>query len=167
MSLFRKLVLVPTDEITTTTTTRHRQNIPSLEDVQADEFNKMESRTRKSSAAPIIASSHKPSNELITTQIFSIPDKQARGQALSLLTRLQKNPFIEWDEMGNVHLYGNYLPRANIADLIRYDKVYSKNPRDARKRATPPPHWNEFNTVAQRMSQTGAGYKQHKCPIHR
>ena len=165
MSPFRKLVLVPIDE-TSTTTNRYRGNLPSLEDVQADEFNKMESRTRKSSAAPIIASSHKPSNELITTQIFSIPDKQARGQALSLLTRLQKNPFIEWDEMGNVHLYGNYLPRANIADLIRY-AVYSKNPRDARKRATPPPHWNEFNTVAQRMSQTGAGYKQHKCPIHR
>jgi hypothetical protein len=166
MSLFRKLVLVPIDETSTTTANRYRGNLPSYEDVQADEFNKMSTRTRKISAAPVITSSHKPSNELITTQIFSIPDKRARGQALSLLTRLQKNPFIEWDEMGNVHLYGNYLPRANIADLIMY-AVYPKNPRDARKRATPPPHWNEFNAVAQRMSQTGSGYKQKKCPLHR
>jgi hypothetical protein len=162
MSLFRKLVLVPIDEITTT---RHRQTIPSLEDVQADEWNKLATRTRPSSAAPIVSSSHKPSNELITSKILSIPDKRARGEALSLLARLQKNPFIEWDEMGNVHLYGNFLPRANLADLVRY-AVYQKDPRDARRRATPPPHWNEFHAVAQRMSQTGSGYKHTRCPVH-
>ena len=164
MSLFRKLALVPIDE-TGTTTISQRRNIPSFEDVEADKFNKIATRKHESSSAPVIASSHKPSNELITAHIFSIPDKRVRGQALSLLTRLQKNPFIEWDELGNVHLYGNYLPNANIADLIRYT-VYPKNPRDARKRATPPPHWNEFNAVAQRMPQIGSGYKQRKCPVH-
>jgi hypothetical protein len=133
--------------------------------VEADQLNKEMMRSRPSIAAPTVRNNNKTSNQLITTKIFSIPDKQARGEALSLLARLEKNPFIEWDDMGNVQLYGSDLGGANIADLVRY-AVYPKNPRNARRNAIPPAHWNEFLAAIQRMPQTGSGYKRRKCPIH-
>ena len=97
MSLFRKLVLVPIDETVErpATTIRNQRNIPAWRDVEADQLNKEMMRSRPSIAAPTVGNNHKPSNQLITTKIFSIPDKQARGEALGLLARLEKNTFIE------------------------------------------------------------------------
>ena len=157
---------MPIDEtVERPATISNQRNIPTWRDVEADQLNKEMMRSRPSIAAPTVGNNHKRYNQLITAKSVSIQNKRERGEALGLLARLEKNPFIEWDDMGNVQLYGSYLRGANIADLIRY-AVYPRNPRDARRKATTPSFWNEFNAEIQRMPQTGSGYKQRKCPIH-
>lgn len=163
MSKFRKMVLVPLDKATERYT---KGIIPSLYDVRDDELNKEAAIERIRNKAPHLESNRQPNNELIRAKIFAIPDKVARGEALGLLNKLSKNPFIEWDELGNVTIYGNHLPGANLADLIRYS-VYQRNPRDKRKKAEPPAYFKEFRAVASRVPpQSGSGYKRRKCPIH-
>ena len=163
MSKFRKLVLVPFDEVGSLSTKGY---MPSLYDVRDDELNREAAIEWSRNKSRHSVSNKRPNNELIAAKILAIPDKAARGEALTLLSKLSKNPFIEWDELGNVTIYGTYLPGANLADLIRYS-VYQKNPRDGRKKAVPPAYFQEFSAVAQRVSsESGSGYKRSKCPVH-
>ena len=170
MSQFRRLVLVPFDETENrniTTTTRQKRNVPSMQDVMADEENKQTfvSWSRQRAQAPSGSSRRDGSHQYITSAILSIPKKALRSEAFRLVNQLQKNPFIQWDDEGNVSLYDSHLPGANIADLIRF-AVYPKNMVDGRKKVVKPPHWQAFSNALQRMPQSGSGYKRQKCPIH-
>lgn len=163
---FRKLVLVPIDEASTITRRGGgRARVPSLHDIRDDELNKKSAVEESRKRYMQDGSRARPSNKLITAKLLAIPDKYVRGEALSLLHRLEKNPFIRWDEMGMVTLHGTYLPESNIADLIIFS-VYPKNLRDGRRRVVPPAHWEEFNEIVQRVPQSGSGHKRKRCPIH-
>ena len=105
MNQLRKLVLVPFDETENRhiTTTSQKRNVPSMQDVMADEENKQAfvSWSRQRAQTPSGSSRRDGSHQYITSAILSIPKKALRSEAFRLVNQLQKNPFIQWDDEGN------------------------------------------------------------------
>ena len=133
MSKLRKMVLMPSEEADGHST---KAVIPSKSYVRNDNLNKEAAIEWSRNEARHAEPQKRPTSDIVRAKILAIPDRAARGEALGMLSILSKNPFTDWDKLGNISIYGNYLPGANLADLIRHS-VYRRKSRKTGKVVKP------------------------------